>query len=168
MSLDRTLRRPVRRRPVRRGPVRRPASGPLETVRPPAADRRPWLVLAPANAIELTQHSLRGTPGLAPGTPVVLVADGPLAQRHLRRAARRAGISVQRELIALPSTRSPLVVVDDEDQSIALFWQAVAMVPPGLTHAQGMATLVLRFLASASPALTRRLAPGRILIGHTT
>lgn len=159
MSLDRSVRRPMRLRPASRS---------LEAVRPPAGERRPWLVLAPADAIELEPRSMRKTLRLAPGTPVVLVANRPLAQRHLRRVAGRAGISVQRELIVLPSTRSPLVVVDDEDQSIALFWQAVAMVPPGLTHAQGVATLVLRFLALASPALTRRFAPGRILIGHTT
>jgi hypothetical protein len=42
------------------------------------------------------------------------------------------------------------------------------MVPPGLTRVHGVATLALRVLARTSPDLTRRFAPGRILIGQKT
>jgi hypothetical protein len=98
---------------------------------------------------------------------VVLVADRPWGRAHLRRTAARAGVVVDRELIAVPSTRSPLVVLDDDDESIALFWSAIAMVPPGLTHALAPATLILRAMTHAPAALTRQLAPGRLLIGHT-
>jgi hypothetical protein len=157
--------RPVLR-PVLRSVVSRPQ--PIDVVRPRGGDRRPWSVLAPANAIQLSGESLRRTAELPPGTSVVLVATRPFARRHLRRAADRADIRVDRELIALPSTRSPLVVVTDDDESIALFWNAVAMVPPGLTRALGLATLALHLLTLVSPDVTRRLAPGRILIGHTT
>jgi hypothetical protein len=160
MSIDRTVRRPT--------PLRAVVSRPLETVRPPEARRPPWLVLAPADAVELRSHATREAQRLVPGTWVVLVANRPLARRHLRQAAQRAGISVHRELVVLPSTRHPLVVVDDDDECIALFWQAVAMVPPGLTHAHGVATLVLRVLTRTSPGLTSRFAPGRILIGQKT
>jgi len=160
MSIDRSVRRPTPRRAV---------SPPLETVRAAAPQRPPWVMLAPADAVELRSHRpAREAQRLAPGTSVVLVADRPRAREHLRRAAQRAGIRVQRELIVLPSTRHPLVVVDDDDQCIALFWQAVAMVPPGLTHGHGVATLALRVLARTTPGLTRRFAPGRILIGQKT
>jgi hypothetical protein len=159
MSIDRSVRRPVRRRVVSR---------PLGTVPTPAARRPPWVVLAPADAVQLASHAVRESQRLAPGTPVVLVANRPFARRHLRRTAQRAGISVRRELLVLPDVRHPLVVLDDHDDCIALFWQAVAMVPPGLTRVHPVATLGLRVLAHTSPELTRRFAPGRILIGQTT
>jgi hypothetical protein len=125
-------------------------------------------VLAPIDAVQLPSHAVRESRRLAPGTPVVLVANRPFARRHLRRTAQRAGISVRRELLVLPDVRHPLVVLDDHDDCIALFWQAVAMVPPGLTRVHPVATLGLRVLAHTSPELTRRFAPGRILIGQTT
>jgi hypothetical protein len=125
-------------------------------------------MLAPADALVLGPRSLRSAPRPTPGRSVVLVTSRPFARRHLRRAAARAGIVTDRELIVLPSTRSPLVVLDDDDECIALFWTAVAMVPPGLTRALGPATLLLRAMKTAPPDLTRRLATSRILIGHAT
>lgn len=165
VSIDRDLDRSVRR-PM----LLRAASRPeRETVSvAPGAEPRPWRMLAPADSVVIGPRSLRGARRLAPGTSVVLVASGPFARGLLRRTAARARIVADRELIVLPSPRSPLVVLDDDDQSIALFWTAVAMVPPGMTRALGLATLLLRVMRTAPPDLTRRLAPGRILIGHAT
>ena len=80
-----------------------------------------------------------------PGRQPTLRAPAPPAQ------PRTSPASVCSAAPVLPDARHPLVVVDDDDACIALFWQAVAMVPPGLTRAHGVATLVLRVLARTSP-----------------
>lgn len=165
MSLDEGLDPSVTRRPGPLPAVSQPQPVAASDVSP--SEPRPWRLLAPDEAVVLAPHGRREVRGLPSGTPVVLLVDGFLARVRARRVAARIGIVVDRELISVPSTRQPLVVLDIDDAAIAVLWTAVAMVPPGLTRALAPITLLLRAMAVAPPSLTRRLAPGRILIGHT-
>jgi hypothetical protein len=133
----------------------------------PAADRpAPWLTLAPRGTVEVRQPSTVDLRRLPPGTSVALVADGPLSAVRLRRRARAAGIRVERELVVVPTTRSPLVVLDDTEASVRHFWAAVAAVPPGLTWASAPATAALLVARVAPWRWTGLLMPGRVLLGR--
>jgi hypothetical protein len=103
---------------------------------------------------------------LPPGDRVVLMSDRPLSRWTLRRTARRAGLSIERELVAIPSTRRPRVVLDDSPAAVRHLWTRVAVVPPGVAALAGGAELLLRAMRSAPPSWTGALAPGRLVVGR--
>ncbi|MEP7088463.1 MAG: hypothetical protein ABI776_00040 [Nocardioidaceae bacterium] len=125
----------------------------------------PWRALCPRRVLELRDPSPRTLRTLPPGTEVALVSDRPFGSRHLRRRARRAGVVVSRELIVVPTTTSPLVVLDATEEAVGHFWSSVAAVPPGVTWASAPATVAL-LLARVLPwRWTTALVPGRVLVG---
>lgn len=127
--------------------------------------RSPWLVFCPPGTVEL-RRVRRGTLGaLAPGTPVALVLDEVLSRRRARRAFRRADVAVLRELIVIPHTRGPLVLLDDTELAVHRLWHGVATVPPGLSRSSAVATLALRVAAALPWSWTGALASGRVVIG---
>jgi len=115
--------------------------------------------------LELRDPDLRLLCLLPSGTSVALVADGLLSRFRLRRRARLAGIRVDRELIVLPSTSAALVVLDDTATAVRHFWSDVAAVPPGVTWAHALASLVLVAVRSLPWQVTSVVAPGRVLVG---
>jgi hypothetical protein len=125
----------------------------------------PWRALCPPRVLELHDPDLRSLRRLPSGTSVALVSNGPLSRRRVRRHARLAGISVHRELMVLPSTSSPIVVLDDTAEAVRHFWTGVAAVPPGVTWAHAPASLVLTAVRRLPWRLTSLLAPGRVLVG---
>lgn len=126
----------------------------------------PWRVLTCAEAVELRDPDPRALKELAAGTPVVLVSDLPLSRRRLRRTARRAGVEIDRELLVLPTTGSPRVLVDDDEASVRYLWGAVAMVPPGVARAAAPAALALAVARRLPWSWTGALAPGRVVLGR--
>lgn len=128
----------------------------------------PWLVFTPPATVELRHPTVRQLRRLAPGTTVCLVVDQPLARLRLRRLARRAGVTVRRELVVVASTASPLMLVDDHESAVAHFWNAVATVRPGMARTALPASLLLRLARRAPWTWTGALAPGRVLIGTTS
>ncbi len=102
---------------------------------------------------------------LAPGTRVCLVQDGPFVRRSLRAACRRAGIVVDRELLAVPSTRRPIVLVDDKEPAVHDFWDSVVTVPPGITRGWLPATVLIRVCGRLPWTWTGAVAPGRVVLG---
>ena len=84
---------------------------------------------------------------------------------RLRSRARRAGIRIDRELIVLPTTASPIVVLDNSEAAVQHFWSSVAAVPPGVTWAGAPASLALLLARRAPWRLTAAVAPGRVMIG---
>ncbi len=106
---------------------------------------------------------VRRTP---PGRPVVLVTDRPVGRRRLRRTARRAGVTVERELLVLPGTRHALVSVDEDPTAIRHLWDAVAAVPPGLTWATLPASALVIVAGRLPWRWSGALLGGHVLIGR--
>ena len=126
----------------------------------------PWLVLCPADVVEIRDPRPEALRAIPAGTAVVLLRDQPLSRRHLRRLARRAGIHIDRELVAVPSTRNPVVLVDETEHAVRHFWNDVVTVPPGLALASLPVSVVLRVARSLPWHWTGAVAPGRVLIGR--
>jgi hypothetical protein len=105
---------------------------------------------------------------LAPGVPVVVVAEAPGSVRRSRRLAAAAGIQVEREYLALPSAKAPAYLIEDEPEAFRVFVEGV-LASPG--HG------VLGRIQDVVVALVRRLRPrrvvsglaaGRVLVGRRT
>lgn len=126
----------------------------------------PWRVFGGHDVIEIRDPSRADLRRLAPGTAVRLVADRPLSRRRLRRMTRRAGIVVERELIAVPSTGHPVVLIDDHPDAVHALWHSVLTAPPGLLRGWLAATLTIRIGRRLPWTWTGALTPGRIVIGR--
>ena len=92
----------------------------------------------------------------------------PELEARLRALAGATAVRVERELIAVPSTRHPIVLVDDDESAVRFLWDGLATVPPGLCRTAPVAALALRAARSAPWQWTGALAPGRILVGVRT
>lgn len=144
-----------------------------EPVRPPsrpvaALAQAPWLALCdePVTAIHrFDRAALSSLTALPPGTRVILVADGPLARSRARRFAVRGGVQVTRELIVLPSTDHPIVVIDDDEAAVRYLWTSVAAVPPGVCRGAWFVGTMLRLAHLLPWTWTGALAPGRVMTG---
>lgn len=124
----------------------------------------PWRVLGPPNMVELRRPRVGALRRLPSDTTVCLIVDAPMSRWRLRRLARRTGLSVQRELVAVPSARAPVALVDDLEGPVTQFWGTVATVPPGMARSALLAHLALA-VARRAPWTWTGLLPGRVLIG---
>jgi hypothetical protein len=134
------------------------------------ADRRglrssPWRALCPSHVLEMRDPDLLTLQRLPSGTAVALVSDRWLSRGRLRRRARLAGVRIERELVVVPTTRSPIMVLDDEPLAVRHFWTSVAAVPPGVTRAHGPLSAVLLAMRVVPWRWTGAVAPGRVLVG---
>lgn len=125
----------------------------------------PWRALCPDHVVELRDPDLLTLRRLPSGTAVALVSDALFGRARLRRRARLAGIRIERELIVVPDTRSPLVVVDDVESAVRHLWSSVAAVPPGLTWTAAPAGVALSLMQWMPWRLTGAVVPGRVLLG---
>jgi hypothetical protein len=125
----------------------------------------PWRALCPRRVLELRDPELLTLQRLPSDTAVALISDSPLSRRRLRSLAHRAGIRIDRELIVLPSTRSPVVILDDDESAVRHFWSSIAAVPPGLARTSPAATATLAVARLVPWRCTGAVAPGRVLIG---
>lgn len=132
----------------------------------PNLGEHPWRILGPADMVEIRRPGVAALRALAPGTTVCLVLDAPGSRSRLRRIAHRAGLLIDRELIVLPSTTSPVVVLDDAAVPVARLWQDVATVPPGVVLGWFAGTVAIRAALFLPWQWTGALAPGRVLIGR--
>jgi hypothetical protein len=125
----------------------------------------PWRALGSPATVEIRNPRRRDLRALAPGTAVCLVQDRPWVRRRLRRLCARAGVVVERELVAVPSTKHPIVLVDDQQTSVRHFWASFVTTPPGITRGW----LAITFLILAGRRLpwtwTGAVAPGRVVLG---
>ena len=125
----------------------------------------PWRVFGTDGVVEIHDPRRADLHRLPPGTPVRLVVDRIGARRRLRRATRRAGIVVERELVVVPSTAHPVVLLDDHPDAVRAFWQSV-LAPPGLARAWLPATLAIRVGRRLPWTWTGAVAPGRVVLGR--
>lgn len=137
--------------------------------------RENWIAIAPPDAVrvKLPRGSSKRRLGIAlasllPGTPVVLYATAPGAIRRCSSFARRTGIEVEREYLAFPSALAPAYLVEDAPDSTRLFFGSVLTEPPrpGFRILSAAARALLARLASWRG--TRRIAPGRLVVGRLT
>lgn len=126
----------------------------------------PWRVFGTDGIVEIHDPRRADLHRLPPGTPVRLVVDRIGARRRLRRAMRRAGIAVERELVVVPSTTRPVVLVDDHPDAVRAFWQSVLTPPPGLARGWLPATLAIRLGRRLPWTWTGAIAPGRVVLGR--
>ncbi len=137
---------------------------------PPRADlaQHPWLALCPPDVVVVDGFDRRMLAALCPGTQVAVRVDAPRSRARLRALARATEVRVERELIAVPTTRHPIVFVDDDESAVRFLWDVLATVPPGLCRTAPVAALTLRAARAAPWQWTGGLAPGRILVGVRT
>jgi hypothetical protein len=140
-----------------------------------APDQR-WRLLAPDGAavVEVRgrgsaavsakgqANRLRALPRNA---PVVLLAPGRGGRRRLRRVARRAGLAVDAEYVALPSLATPVALTQVRPGPLRWTARTVLTVPSGVTRLHQPAWLAIR-LVRAVPRLLGVPAGGRVLVGR--
>jgi L-aminopeptidase/D-esterase-like protein len=130
--------------------------------------RSPWLALCPPDVVELRAPDAQRVRREPPGTPVALVTDRPFSRRRLRRVARQSGVTIERELVALPTTRFVVALADDNEAAVRHLWRNVVTVPSGMVASPLPAALALRVLRRLPWTATGALAPGRVVIGRRT
>lgn len=145
--------------------VRHQPPAPPLPVRDTSLRVEPWRLFAAPEVVVLRDPDPAELSGLPAGTRVAVVTDRPLARRALRTLVAAGGLAIERELVALPSTRRPLLVLDDDEVTVRFLWQALALVPPGVRR-QAAATLLLASARRLPWPATGALAPGRVLLGR--
>lgn len=138
-----------------------------------AAPGQRWRLLAPDDAVVV--HLTRGSlgvrravarlRGLPTGAPVVLLDCHPAGRLRARRIAATGVITVDRQYIALPSLRRPIVVTEDTPAALSWALRSLVTPPPGITWAHALADVAVRLLRRL-PAVTGWLAPGWIIVGR--
>lgn len=84
----------------------------------------------------------------------------------VKAVARAAHVRVTRELIALPSLRTAMYLVDDHAAPVSFLCNDILSVPPGVVTLVGPANALLRAVAFATRwRLARALLRSRVLIG---
>jgi hypothetical protein len=131
-----------------------------------------WRALAPAGAIPVRVPHGRNRElearvrSLPTGTSIVLSATAPGARRRCRALARRAGIAIEREYLAVPSATAPGYLIEDARAPIRFFVDRVLapVVAPPLGLPVAAALDVCR---KAVPwRIVRLFTPGRVSVGR--
>jgi hypothetical protein len=130
-----------------------------------------WRAVAPPGAVQVkvttswqSRERLRSLPR---GTPIVLSAAAPGANRRCNAFAARAGIEVERRYLAFPSAGAPAYLVEDDRTSVRFFLDRVLAPPPrpGLAL---LLTAMMRVLRAAVPWWgSRFVVPGRVVVGRS-
>jgi hypothetical protein len=125
-----------------------------------------WRLLAPPGAELLTARSGRRAlrlrlRGLPDGSPVVLTGA-----RSPRRLARRLGLRVLAEYVALPSLAAPVAIVRRDRDTLRYAARTVLTVPSGVTRWHLPAWLAVRLVRTV-PGLLAVLPVGdRLVVGE--
>ena len=128
----------------------------------------PWSVFCEPDVVLLHRPTARAVRRVPAGRQVAIALEGPFARLRLRALARRCGVSLSRELVAVPSVFAPVAVFDDEESAVRRFWTCVVTVPPGVTAGSPALTAGLRVARRLPWSWTGALAPGRVIIGRRT
>jgi len=136
-----------------------------------------WRVVAPAQAVRVDVPSSRSLRrrlerdlrALAPGTPVALADDRPGSRRRCRRLARRSGVALSREYLAVPTSKQSAYLVEDSVPSLRYFCAAVLTVPPSPGLPAVTSELAIRLIERLGPwKFVGGVFPGRVAVGRRT
>ena len=135
-----------------------------------------WRVISPPGAVRVDLPRLHAKRlellqlihHLPMGTPVVLFASGPGAFRRCRSFAKEAGIALEREYLAFPSTTKPAYVVEDARPLVRLFVKNIMAAPARTSRSMPIDAAVGLLRALHPLRLIRAAAPGRVAVGRLT
>ena len=133
-----------------------------------------WRLLAPQGAVAVEVSpgprgirravaELRALPG---GTPVVLLDYWPGGRLRARRLAAAGAIVIDRQYVALPSLRRPIVVAEDNRDLIRWACRMLVAPPPGITRAHALVDAAVRLLRRR-PEVAGWAGSGRVVVGRT-
>jgi hypothetical protein len=133
-----------------------------------------WRLLAPVGAVAVEVSSgprgirrvvaeLRALPG---GTPVVVLDRRPGGRLRARRLAAAGAIVIDRQYVALPSLRRPIVVAEDSRDPLRWACRSLVAAPPGTTWAHAPFDAGVRLLRRR-PAVAGWVGGGRVVVGRT-
>lgn len=109
------------------------------------------------------QEQVRRLPS---GTAVAIRARGMGSSLRCSRFARRAGLSVAKSYLQLPSASAPAFLVETAPASLDYLMKAVATVPPGAATAAPVMDFALRgFRKIGKSRLLMALAPNLLMVG---
>lgn len=135
---------------------------------------RRWRLLAPEGAVAVEVSpgprgirravaELRALPG---GTPVVLLDYRPGGRLRARRVAAAGAIVIDRQYVALPSLRRPIVVAEDSGDTLRWACRTLVAPPPGITRAHALVDAAVRLLR-LRPEVAGWAGSGRVVVGRT-
>lgn len=101
---------------------------------------------------------------LPAGVTVALHDRRPLSRGRCRRLARRSGLVVQREFVALPSLRRTVYVVEDDRASMRFAWSHLITPPPGAVWLHAPLSLLIAAGRLLPWWALGCLAPGRVVL----
>jgi hypothetical protein len=133
-----------------------------------------WRLLAPEGAVAVEVSpgprgirravaELRALPG---GTPVVLLDYRPGGRLRARRVAAAGAIVIDRQYVALPSLRRPIVVAEDSRDPLRWACRTLVAPPPGITRAHALVDAAVRLLRRR-PEVAGWAGSGRVVVGRT-
>jgi hypothetical protein len=133
-----------------------------------------WRLLAPEGAVAVEVSpgprgirravaELRALPG---GTPVVLLDHRPGGRLRARRLAAAGAIVIDRQYVALPSLRRPIVVAEDSRDPLRWACRTLVAPPPGITWAHALFDAAVRLLRRR-PGVAGWAGAGRVVVGRT-
>jgi hypothetical protein len=106
---------------------------------------------------------LRALPG---GTPVVLLDHRRGGRLRARRLAAAGAIVIDRQYVALPSLRQPIVVAEDSRDPLRWACRSLVAPPPGITWAHAPFDAAVRLLRRR-PEVAGWVGAGRVVVGRT-
>lgn len=125
-----------------------------------------WRALLPQDTvvIDTARH------GAAKVADVLTALPAPcrvalIGTREVRRHARRNGVSIEKEYIALPSIEQPVAITLVAPESLAWFARSVLTVPPGTVRLHALKWLAIRLIRRWPALIVHAPLGDRILIG---
>jgi hypothetical protein len=123
-----------------------------------------WRLLVPAGAVVVKigprRTAIHQVCELPAGTLVALVGG-----RRLGGVARRAGLRVGAEYVALPSLANPVAITQVSRQPLRWTTRTLLTVPSGVTRLHAPLSVAVRVVRAMPSLLARMPAGGRLVIG---
>jgi hypothetical protein len=115
------------------------------------------VIKAPVENMEAAANQLRA---LRASTQVAIVGG-----RKVGKLARRHGVTISKEYIAVPSLEQPVAITLVAAESLRWFARSVLTVPSGTTRLHGLKWAAIRVMRRRPQLLTRVPVGDRIVIG---
>jgi hypothetical protein len=129
-------------------------------------DDERWRILVPPNTVVIKvpandpAAAAAQLGALRRSTRVAIVGG-----RTVRKFARRHGVSVEKEYIALPSLQQPVALTLVAPESLRWFTRSVLTVPSGTARFHGLMWMAIRVMRWRPRLLSRAPVGDRIVIG---
>jgi hypothetical protein len=123
-----------------------------------------WRLLVPVGAVVVNvrqrRTAIRQVRALPKKTVVTLVGG-----RRLRWLARRAGLHISADYLALPSLATPVMIAQRRPEALRFAARSVLTVPSGVTRWHLPTWIAVRMVRAVPGALGRVPAGDQLLVG---